>query len=188
MNGMKGKKGTKETSWKPYAAVVLGAVIGFVGACAKDSKTTAAPGAAEAMAPADVAGGDAENFAVEGAALEESLEDDLKDDLAQLEAELAELDVGMSHTDIKPKRDGVNGGNGKSKSKTSSVSPVPAGAEERSRCERICDLNQAICDVSARICALASQPDHVEDARYAESCNRAEARCEQAENACNECG
>ncbi len=55
------------------------------------------------------------------------------------------------------------------------------------RCERICDLEQAICDVSERICALADEPAHAGDDAYVQACTRADARCEQATEACEAC-
>ena len=60
-----------------------------------------------------------------------------------------------------------------------------ADRDERTRCERICDLADNTCDLADKICALADE--HVDDVRYEDACDRAEAQCEAASDACTNC-
>ncbi len=60
-----------------------------------------------------------------------------------------------------------------------------ANRDERTRCERICDLSDNTCDLADKICALADE--HVDDVRYEDACDRAEAQCEAATDACTRC-
>lgn len=60
-----------------------------------------------------------------------------------------------------------------------------ANRDERTRCERICDLSDNTCDLADKICALADE--HVDDVRYEDACDRAEAQCEAATDACTNC-
>jgi hypothetical protein len=56
---------------------------------------------------------------------------------------------------------------------------------EDDRCQRICDLAEATCGLADRICELASR--HPDEVRYAVACERADAQCEAAADACTAC-
>lgn len=60
-----------------------------------------------------------------------------------------------------------------------------ADRDDRTRCERICDLSDNTCELADKICALADE--HVDDVRYEDACDRAEAQCEAATDACTNC-
>lgn len=57
--------------------------------------------------------------------------------------------------------------------------------ENRTRCERICDLADVTCDLQDQICALADR--HAHDVRYQAACERAELQCAAAERECELC-
>jgi hypothetical protein len=67
---------------------------------------------------------------------------------------------------------------------STSKSTTAAGAVDT--CGRVCSLAGAACDLSQRICTLAEQHDG--DARYEDLCWNAKAQCEDASDACADCG
>lgn len=54
-----------------------------------------------------------------------------------------------------------------------------------SRCQRICSLAAAICQLETQICELAEH--HVDEERYTQLCERAEADCKTANEGCSSC-
>ncbi len=65
------------------------------------------------------------------------------------------------------------------------TSPDPASSSNTTY-QRICALAEIACDLSGRICTLSE--DHVGEARYEDACWNAEQQCEQASDACSDCG
>lgn len=66
------------------------------------------------------------------------------------------------------------------------VAEGPEGyAQNASRCERVCDLAEAICGLESKICDMADR--HPTERRYAETCARAESDCDRASAACTDC-
>jgi hypothetical protein len=57
--------------------------------------------------------------------------------------------------------------------------------EDRSRCERVCELADTTCGLHERVCSLAE--DHPDDARYEAACRRAEDQCDAARRHCESC-
>ncbi len=106
--------------------------------------------------------------------------------LRELQAEFSDLDRELAASGVRaPNKRGM----AKNADPAKSGEPEPAGDTEVvnrvQRCTRICELRVAICDVSERICSLAEE--HTDDSRYAQTCERSQARCEQATQACESC-
>lgn len=53
------------------------------------------------------------------------------------------------------------------------------------RCVQVCDITTAICELEDQICGLL--PRHPGDARYQAACDRSNADCQLATEACNAC-
>lgn len=72
-----------------------------------------------------------------------------------------------------------------SQAKDARQTAMSGDTDEAGQCERICSIAETICGLADSICALAD--DHTDDPRYAESCTRATADCEHANEACDAC-
>lgn len=149
---------------------VLIGVLGLATGCAK--KSSSQPPSSPMAGDADAAIGD-DVGAMEPEA-PGGLDYDAPASFDDLQAQLDQLDADLSAQGVLGERDVAAG-----------VEPSPKTAQPASRCERICDLRVAICDVSERICALAEE--HQDETKYTDACARAEARCEQAAEACDDC-
>lgn len=78
--------------------------------------------------------------------------------------------------------------NGELSQATDAKQAAMAGSTEGAdvdHCERICSIAKSICGLADSICALADE--HGGEPRYAESCTRATADCERANEACDAC-
>ncbi len=143
--------------------VVLAAVAGY-GCMKRAPRDSQAPGTAAPAGGADAPAAESEHKSLDMAGSGE-----LPDDIDAIEERLARVEDELQSV-------GVGGSGG-------GESSVPV--DERDRCTRVCDLAESICDLEGKICDLADR--HEGEERYAKACERAQAHCKRATEACTAC-
>lgn len=149
------------------ALMVLLAGVAASACAKKNAPSSSAPGgAADAAASPEYAAEEGDGMVGDdgGRDYSQSLPD-YEAELDRLEGELASAGVEIPGLKV-------------------GVAPTPANDEDR--CNRVCNLADAICDLEASICRLASE--HQDDERYTTACARAQTDCERAQSGCEECG
>lgn len=102
-------------------------------------------------------------------------------DLASLEAELDALEADLRAEGVRLrgyKRGDTSALRRRDDAGKGVTRPAP-------RCERRCELADAVCGLQARICTMAKA--HASEPKYGAACRRAERDCERATVACDEC-
>ena len=153
-----------------FALALVVLAVGCAKSAPRDSRAPAAPTSADAYAPE--AAEPERRYVAPGA----------NASFDELTAALDKLDADLSAQGLSYDEGVVAGESSTTEPKATSLRVTD---DDAGRCERICDLRAAICDVAERICVMAEE--HADDAKYADACTRAEARCEQATNACDNC-
>ncbi len=141
------------------------------------------PLAVALLALAGCASKAASNRAVDGSTMPtapktteaDGYEGQLQDYEAQLRA--AGVEIGDKRSELRAVED-----DGVTQPEGAGASPTD---DEGGRCQRVCDLADAICDLKDQVCDLATR--HPDDPRYGQVCERATDDCDVATKACEGC-